>query len=353
MARHGRVGFWLRVAWAVIYPVDSVLFKLRWRGLEHIPATGGVLVVANHVSHADPLTFARYVWDAGRVPRFLAKDELFRIFFVGRVLRGAGQIPVHRGTSDAQASLRDAIAALAAGEAVCIYPEGTVTRDPDMWPMVSRTGIARLALSSDVPVIPVAQWGPQLAVDVYRKRYRPLPRKKAECLAGPPVDLSAYRGRPQTAELLREVTDVIMTRVRDGVAELRGETPPTTFWRRSNGTAATAAAPDEPPAPPADSLPVGGVAADGLLAEGLAAQAVAADGAPVGAPADGVPADSPRPDAQPVDGLPSAGLPVDGVSADGVPSAGLPVDGVPVDGAPTEGVPAGPEAEASGRETAS
>jgi 1-acyl-sn-glycerol-3-phosphate acyltransferase len=343
VARHGRVGFWLRVAWAVIYPVDSMLFKLRWRGLEHIPATGGVLVVANHISHADPLTFARYVWDAGRVPRFLAKDELFRIFFVGRVLRGAGQIPVHRGTSDAQASLRDAIAALAAGEAVCIYPEGTVTRDPDMWPMVGRTGIARLALSSDVPVIPVAQWGPQFAVDVYRKRYRPLPRKKAECLAGPPVDLSAYRGRPQTAELLREVTDVIMTRVRDGVAELRGETPPAGFWRRSNGTAPL----DESPALPADSLPVDGVPADGLPADGLPAEAVAADGVPVdGVPAG--PADSPRPDAQPVDGLPSAGMPADGVPADGVP-----VDGVPADGVPVDGVPAGPEAEASGREPAS
>jgi 1-acyl-sn-glycerol-3-phosphate acyltransferase len=232
VARHGRVGFWLRVAWAVIYPVDTVLFKLRWRGAEHIPATGGVLVVANHVSHADPLTFARYVWDAGRVPRFLAKDELFRIFFIRRVLRGAGQIPVHRGSSDAQSSLRDAVAALAAGEAVCIYPEGTVTRDPDWWPMVSRTGVARLALSTEVPVVPVAQWGPQDAVDVYRKRFRLVPRKTAFCLAGPPVDLSAYRGRPQTADLLREVTDVIMAAVRDLLGELRGETPPARFWRR-------------------------------------------------------------------------------------------------------------------------
>jgi 1-acyl-sn-glycerol-3-phosphate acyltransferase len=232
VARHGRVGFWLRVAWAVIYPVDTLLFKLRWRGREHIPATGGVLVVANHISHADPLTFARYVWDAGRVPRFLAKDELFRIFFIRTVLRGSKQIPVHRGSSDAQGSLRDAVTALEAGEAVCIYPEGTVTRDPDWWPMVSRTGVARLALATEAPVIPVAQWGPQAAVDVYRKRFRPFPRKIAICQAGPPVDLSAYRGRPQTAELLREVTDVIMTRVRDMLGELRDEQPPTQFWRR-------------------------------------------------------------------------------------------------------------------------
>ena len=232
MARHGRVGFWLRVAWAVIYPVDTMLFKLRWRGREHLPATGGVLVVTNHISYADPLTFARYVWDAGRVPRFLAKEPLFRIFFVRRVLRGAGQIPVHRGAADAQGSLRDAVAALERGEAVCIYPEGTVTRDPDWWPMVGRTGVARRALATDVPVVPVAQWGPQFAVDVYRKRFRLIPRKTAICQAGPPVDLSAYRGRPLTAELLREVTDVIMARVRDLLGEIRGETPPTTFWRR-------------------------------------------------------------------------------------------------------------------------
>jgi 1-acyl-sn-glycerol-3-phosphate acyltransferase len=249
VGRHGRVGFWLRVAWAVIYPVDSVLFKLRWLGREHIPATGGVLVAANHISYADPLTFARFVWDAGRVPRFLAKDELFRVFFLRRVLRGAGQIPVHRGSTDAHASLRDAVAALAAGEAVCIYPEGTVTRDPDWWPMVSRTGVARLALATDVPVVPVAQWGPQEAVDIYRKRFRPLPRKTATCVAGPPVDLSAYRGRPQTAELLREVTDVIMARVRDLLGELRGETPPTQFWRRSPGLAPAT----EPPAADPDA----------------------------------------------------------------------------------------------------
>lgn len=231
MARHGKVGFWLRLAWAVIYPTDTLLFKLRWRGLEHVPRTGGVLIVANHISYADPLTFARFVWDAGRVPRFLAKDGLFRLFFIGRVLRGAAQIPVYRGSADAQASLRDGVAALDRGEAVCIYPEGTVTRDPGFWPMVGRTGVARLALASTAPVVPVAQWGPQLSVDVYRRRFRLVPRKEATCLAGPPVDLSGYRGRPVTVELLREVTDVIMVAVRDLLGEIRGETPPTAFWR--------------------------------------------------------------------------------------------------------------------------
>jgi 1-acyl-sn-glycerol-3-phosphate acyltransferase len=230
--RRGPIGFWLGLAVVVLYPLISLLFKIRWRGREHIPASGGVLIVVNHVSYVDPLVFARFVWDAGRIPRFLAKDGLFRVFFVRSVLSGAGQIPVSRGTADAQQSLQRAVEALEDGEAVCIYPEGTVTRDPDFWPMVGHTGVARLALSSDAPVIPVAQWGPQHAVDVYRKRYRLLPRKTVQCLAGPPVDLSAYRDRPLSADLLREVTDVIMRAIRDQLAELRGETPPADFFRR-------------------------------------------------------------------------------------------------------------------------
>jgi 1-acyl-sn-glycerol-3-phosphate acyltransferase len=215
-SRRGPIGFWLGLAVVVLYPLISLLFKIRWRGREHIPASGGVLIVVNHVSYVDPLVFCRFVWDAGRIPRFLAKDSLFRIFFVRSVLRGAGQIPVSRGTADAQQSLQRAVEALEDGEAVCIYPEGTVTRDPDFWPMVGHTGVARLALT----------------VDVYRKRYRLLPRKTVQCLAGPAVDLSAYRDRPLSADLLREVTDVIMRAIRDQLAELRGETPPADFFRR-------------------------------------------------------------------------------------------------------------------------
>jgi 1-acyl-sn-glycerol-3-phosphate acyltransferase len=231
-SRRGRVGFWLGLAVVVIWPTISVFFKVRWRGREHMPKTGGAIVVVNHISYVDPLSFARFVWDSGRIPRFLAKDSLFRIRFVGRVLRGAGQIPVSRGTADAHSSLKHAVAALGRGEVVCIYPEGTVTKDPDYWPMVGRTGVARLALATDVPVIPVAQWGPQQAVDVDIKRYKPFPRHEVTCVAGPPVDLSAYRGRPMTAELLREVTDEIMNQVRDMLGELRGEQPPKEFWKK-------------------------------------------------------------------------------------------------------------------------
>ncbi len=234
MARSGRghVGGWIWFSVVVVKPTVAAFFQRRWRGREHIPPRGGVLLVTNHVSHADWLTFACYVWDSGRIPRFLIKHSVFGIAGVGAVLRGARQIPVARGSTDARRALDAAVDALARGECVCIYPEGTVTKDPDFWPMQARTGVARLALSSDVPVVPVAQWGPQHALDVARRTVRPFPRHEVVTVAGPPLDLSAYRGRPVTGELLREVTDVIMTAVRDLLADARQQPAPAEFFPR-------------------------------------------------------------------------------------------------------------------------
>ncbi|HSV68232.1 MAG TPA: lysophospholipid acyltransferase family protein [Mycobacteriales bacterium] len=231
--KHPKLNLWLRIPWLVCIPVTWLLFRKQWRGLEHIPASGGAIVVANHISYADPASFINFIYDAGRIPRFLAKSSLFDVFLLGRVMRRCACIPVYRGSAEAKDSLRAAVAAVRAGECVVIYPEGTVTRDPDWWPMLAKTGVARLALETDVPVIPVAQWGPQLAVDVYNKRYRLLGRRKPVTVqAGQPVDLSAYRDQPVTGALLREVTDVVMRAVRDQLAEIRGETPPAEFYRR-------------------------------------------------------------------------------------------------------------------------
>ena len=229
---HRNAGRWIWLAVVLVKPIDRVFFKRRWRGQEHVPATGGVVLVANHVSQADWITMAEYVWDSGRIPRFLIKDSLFRVRGVRRLLSGAKQIPVSRGTAAARSSLEQAAAALERGEAVCIYPEGTVTRDPGFWPMQARTGVARLALATDRPIVPVCMWGPQHALDVEHKKVRPFPRHEVWCVAGPPLDLSAYRGRPLTAELLREVTDVIMSAIRDQLAKVRNETPPPEFFRR-------------------------------------------------------------------------------------------------------------------------
>jgi 1-acyl-sn-glycerol-3-phosphate acyltransferase len=218
---------WLRFIVLVLYGPMSALFKLRWRGVEHVPVDGPAILAINHVSYADPLVVSRYVYDAGRAPRFLAKRSLFDIPVVGAAMRGTGQIPVDRGTAHARQSLEGAVAALHRGEIVIVYPEGTVTRDPNWWPMVGKTGAARLALlAPDVPVIPAAQWGAQFAVDVYGKRYRPLPRKQVSVVAGPAVDLGRFRGADPSADTLREMTDVMMRAICELVGELRGETPP-------------------------------------------------------------------------------------------------------------------------------
>lgn len=224
----------MRFAVILVYPLVSLLFRRRWIGLHQIPATGPAIVAVNHISYADPLIFARYIWDAGRVPRFLAKESVFRLPFpLGRIVTGAGQIPVHRDTADAALALQYAVEALRRGEVVLIYPEGTVTRDPDFWPMQAKTGVARLALlAPGVPVVPIGQWGAQNFLDFYAHRFRPWPRKRITISAGPPVDLSDFAGRAPDAAVLHQMTDRIMAAVRDQVAAIRGEQPPAEFYHR-------------------------------------------------------------------------------------------------------------------------
>ncbi len=233
---HGRPSPALWFAIVVIVPITSLLFRLRYRHGERIPRRGPVLLVANHVSLLDPLACARMAWDNGRVPHFLAKQSLFK-GWVGVILRSAAQIPVARFSADAHEALRAARTALEDGALVVIYPEGSVTRDPGWWPMQARTGVARLALTTDAVVLPVAQWGPQRVHDYHARTLHLRLRVPADYLVGEPVDLSAVRaevraGRALDTELLRDTTDLIMGRVRDQLAELRGETPPRSFHPR-------------------------------------------------------------------------------------------------------------------------
>lgn len=225
-----KAGFWIRLCVVILYPLDAVLFRIRWHNLQRVPGPkdGGVIFAVNHISHIDTVLMARFVWQSGRVPRFMIKASLFSKPVLGNIFRGAKQIPVYRGTTDAADSLRDAVRALADGEAVVIYPEGTITHDPDQWPMQGKTGIARLVLlSPDTPVIPVGQWGAQQRKGRPRTALRPL----AQASVGKPLDLSRFRGAEPSAAVLREITDTIMSAVRDEVAELRGEPAPTEFYK--------------------------------------------------------------------------------------------------------------------------
>jgi 1-acyl-sn-glycerol-3-phosphate acyltransferase len=233
VVRREKGGFWIAFAAVFVYPLGWLFSRARYEGREHMPATGGALFVANHISHLDPIYSALFVHTARRAPRFLAKHSLWNIPVLRSVLRGSQQIPVYRDSADAQQSLREGTRALQAGKVVVIYPEGTITRDPAGWPMAARTGVARLALTADVPVLPAVHWGTREVLDKYNRKFRPLPRKAVTVRCGPPVDLSAYRDRPVDAALLREVTDLLMARVKELLAEVRGEPAPEDFYRRT------------------------------------------------------------------------------------------------------------------------
>src|SRR5262245_35972209 len=204
----------------------TLLTKRDWRGREHIPATGGVVLVTNHVSYFDPFEVAHFVYDSGRLPRYLAKSEVFTIPVVGKIIRRLGQIPVYRKTTDATTAFRAAVEGVERGECIVIYPEGTVSRDPGLWPMVGKTGAARVALTTGCPVIPVAQWGPQQVLSPYSKRPDLLPIKTMHIQAGPRVDLSPFAGEPLTAATLRDATEVIMAAITEQLEKIRGEQAP-------------------------------------------------------------------------------------------------------------------------------
>jgi 1-acyl-sn-glycerol-3-phosphate acyltransferase len=211
---------------AVVEPLLLLVTRRRWRDGESIPAEGGCVLAVNHVSHLDPLTCAHFVYAWGRIPRFLAKAEVFEVPVLGRIVRSAGQIPVRRSSTDASASFTAAVAAVGRGDCVVVYPEGTITRDPDLWPMRGKTGAARIALSSRVPVVPVAQWGAQRILAPYAKRPHLFPRRTIAMSAGRPVPLDDLREQPLTPEVLREATDRIMDHVTRLLEEIRGEDAP-------------------------------------------------------------------------------------------------------------------------------
>ncbi|GII92669.1 lysophospholipid acyltransferase family protein [Sinosporangium siamense] len=227
MSRPGRPpAFWEALAVVLIKPLLLLFIKRKWHGRQHIPRQGGMIIAANHLSWSDPVLFAHYAYDNGRWPVYLAKAGIFDVPVLGKIVRKLRAIPVQRGSTDAARSLKDAEKALREGACVIFYPEGTCTRDPELWPMSAKTGVARLALATGVPVIPVAHWGAQELLPYGEKRPRLLPRKKFEVIAGPPVDLSRFEGLPMRSSVLREATADIMAAITGQLAEIRREKAP-------------------------------------------------------------------------------------------------------------------------------
>ncbi len=219
-------GWTFNVAVPIVKPTLLAVSDREWIDGEKIPASGGCIVAFNHISHVDPLLSAHFLYDHGRLPRYLAKSGLFTNRFLGGFLRSAGQIPVQRLTRNAVGAFDAAVAAVRAGECVVVYPEGTLTRDPGLWPMTGKSGAARIALETGCPVIPVGQWGAHELLPPYAARPRLVPRKTVRMIAGDPVDLSDLLTAPRNTATINAATGRIMDAITGLVAELRDETPP-------------------------------------------------------------------------------------------------------------------------------
>lgn len=232
--RHAPAAY--RFAATVLRPLLMAFTRRDWSGVEHLPRDRGFVVVSNHISHLDVLVVAHFLHDSGIVPHFLGKVEVFDLPVVGAIVRAAEQIPVHRETVRASDSYAAAVEAVRAGQCVGIYPEGTLTRQPDLWPMRGKTGAARVALETRCPVVPIAQWGAQEVLSPHRRRPSLLPRHTMRIRAGRPVDLSDLHDEPVTAEVLAEATERIMAALTAELEVLRGEkAPPGRYDPRAHG----------------------------------------------------------------------------------------------------------------------
>jgi 1-acyl-sn-glycerol-3-phosphate acyltransferase len=222
---------WRQFSRLVLHPGLRLLMRFKWAGKQNIPETGGIILAPNHLSYADWPAIALFSDGyAHRYPVFMIKSAIFEVKVIGRLMYKFGQLPVYRDRGDAGLVLKQAERALRKGDSVIVYPEGTASRDPDLWPMVAKTGAARLALTTGAPVIPVAQWGAQEVLPYGTKKLHLFPRKTVQMVAGPPVDLSAYAGQRLSASTLRDATAAIMADITALLAGIRHETPPAIPW---------------------------------------------------------------------------------------------------------------------------
>ena len=215
-----------RLAVCLLRTPTLAVTKRDWSGQENLPRIGGFVAACNHVTYAAPVPYAHFLYDSGVDPYFLGKIGVFRTPVVGSILRAADQIPVYRESGHAVDAFRAAVKAVEDGKCIALYPEGTLTRDPDLWPMTPKTGAAKIALTTKCPVIPVGQWGPQDIMGPYERALRLLPRKTMRFRAGPPVPLEDLYDEPLTDEVLRTASDRIIAAITTLVEELRGEKAP-------------------------------------------------------------------------------------------------------------------------------
>jgi 1-acyl-sn-glycerol-3-phosphate acyltransferase len=223
--------FTFRLLAFLAIPLMKVIGKYIITGKENVPAEGAFVLAPNHYTNIDPIVVGLSMYEIGRMPRYLAKASLFKVPFIGFLLRKSGQVPVERtGHSRTNDPLAGAKKIARDGAAVVIYPEGTLTRDPDLWPMRGKFGAVRTALEADIPLIPAAHWGAQLILPPYSSKLSVFPRKKVYIRFGKPVDLSEFRGRQLDTATLSAATGLLMDAITAILEELRSEKGPAHRW---------------------------------------------------------------------------------------------------------------------------
>jgi len=196
--------FWWLMKYVFLGPILRLLYRPKAVGLENIPADGPALIAANHESFLDDLLLPLVV--PGRKVVFLAKAEYFDKWYLRWFFKGAGVIPVRRtNRSGAEAALQAGVQALREGKLVGIFPEGT--RSPDGRLYRGKTGVARMALEAQVPVIPVGIVGTFEALPYDRK----IPKRgRVEIRFGRPLSFERHYATPADRFVLRSVTDELM-----------------------------------------------------------------------------------------------------------------------------------------------
>jgi len=199
--------YWF-LKWIAIGPWLKLVFRPHVEGAENVPASGAAILASNHLSYADwlfmPLTLPRRV-------TFVAKAEYFTTpglkgWFQRKFFSGAGQVPIDRsGASAAEGALSSARRILGDGDLFGIYPEGTRSHDGKLYR--GKTGVARLALETGVPVVPVAVLGTDLVAPP-GKKFGTFTRPGVRF--GKPLDFSRYEGMENDRYILRAITDEIM-----------------------------------------------------------------------------------------------------------------------------------------------
>jgi len=217
---------------AIVVPIVGLFARIEIRGQENLPSEGAYVLAPNHNSEFDPLVVAVAVWRLGRAPRFMAKESLFRVPVLGGALRVTGMVPVPRTTTTVNQSMKAAQQIARDGRGVIVYPEGTLTRDPELWPMRGKTGAVRLAAAANLPLIPMAQWGVQDILPRYGKLRFPR-RSRVIVELGAPVDLSEYDATITQPATLTRATDALMARIAALLSGIRGLPAPAERWNPS------------------------------------------------------------------------------------------------------------------------